>query len=62
MKIKIIVSMDLDEDQTETLTKIAINSGHGYDETKTPRKLIRRYLESKVRDAVTYCKEHIDKD
>ena len=62
MKIKVVVSVDLVEDQIETLTKLAIYGGHSFDQTKSTRKLIRRYLESKVCDAITYCKEHIEKD
>ncbi len=57
MKIRINLTVDLTPQQVKDLTEHAKSSGHGFDGTKAPGKLIRRLLESAVKDTVAYCHE-----
>jgi hypothetical protein len=58
VKIRVSVTVELTRDQVEILTRIAKSSGHGFDKTTAPGRLIRRLLESRVNDTVTYCHEN----
>ena len=62
MKIKVSVVVELDREQVKILKQTAETCGHGLDGCKAPCKVIRRYLESQVIDAVTYCRERLSKD
>lgn len=62
MKLRIAVTVELTPEQVKILTRLAKTTGHGFGGTKAPGKLIRRYLESRVRDAVSYCHEHVERD
>ena len=62
MKIRVDVTVELTPEQVKNLKKLAKCCGHGHDGTKAPGRLIRRYLEFQVRDAVTYCHEQLSKD
>lgn len=57
MKLRISVSLDLTPEQVKILTRMAKSGGHGFDGTKAPGKLIRRMLESNIKDTVAYCHE-----
>lgn len=62
VKIRVNVTVDVDAAQVKTLVELAKTTGHDHDGVNTPARLIRRYLESKVADAVTYCHEHLTRD
>jgi hypothetical protein len=62
MKIKVSVTVDLSPEQVKTLVTLAETTGHTHDGVKAPGKIIRRYLTSRVEEAVAYCHEHLNKD
>ncbi len=62
MKLKIAVTVELTKEQVRDLVTLAKSSGHGFDGTKAPGKLIRRYLEAKVAGTVAFCHENVSKD
>ncbi len=62
MRIKVSLTVEPDAERVKALVKIAKMSGHGFDGCKAPGKLIRRLLESKVNDEVTYCLERVARD
>lgn len=62
MKIRIVVTVDLDKEQIKTLVRGAKATGHNYAGVKAPGKLIRRLLEARVTEAVVYCRELYPED
>ena len=58
MRLRITVSLDLDADQIKNLVALANHTGHGFGGVTAPCRLIRRYLEDRVTNAVAYAHEH----
>jgi hypothetical protein len=57
MKIRVSVTVNLSIKQMKLLVEAARTSGYDYDNLNDARKLIRRFLEGELQDAVTYCEE-----
>ena len=57
MKIRIAITVNLDEDRVKWLLIRAKHSDHTYGDCNNPRELIRRLLTSTVEEEIAYCHE-----